>query len=190
MPFPLLTPEALAQITIGEIQTSKKGQRYAEVKFDGQQPIWQLTREALCSPWQAGVFQKDSTVETRQNLDLHCTEELLETLDQMDEFFEKELKKIMPKAQYHKLVQRDEGFPARIRLKCNAVGSTACRFWKADKTPLGDIRTIRTAGVQMIPCVCFTKAWSMGTMCGITCEARVCVITEEIGNSAADVFPL
>ena len=65
MPFPLLTPEALAQITIGEIQTSKKGQRYAEMKFDGQQPIWQLNKEDLYSPWQAGVFQKDNTVETR-----------------------------------------------------------------------------------------------------------------------------
>ena len=30
-------------------------------------------------------------METRQNLDLHCNEELLETLDQLDEYFEKEL---------------------------------------------------------------------------------------------------
>ena len=112
----------------------------------------------------------------------------METLDQMDEYFEKELKKIMPKAQYHKLVQRDEGFPARIRLKCNAVGSTACRFWKADKTPLGDIRTIRTAGVQMIPCVCFTKAWYMGSQAGVTAELRQGVIYE--ADAPDDVFPL
>ena len=96
----------------------------------------------------------------------------------------------MPKATYHKLVQQEGDFPAELRLKVNACGATAARFWKSDQTPLGDIRTIKTAGAKIIACVVFSKAWSMASLCGVTVELRCGVLAEEVGNTAADVFPL
>ena len=41
----------------------------------------------LFSPFQAGVFQKDSATETRQNLVLHLTDPARETLEAFDTFF-------------------------------------------------------------------------------------------------------
>ena len=127
MPFQLLSADAISTVTVGEQQVSRKGQKFSEIRFSGSQPCFQLCAEALYSPFKAGVYQGTGQ-ETRVNLDLQITDDLFNILSLYDAFFEKELKKIMPKAQYHKLVQRDEGFPARIRLKCNAVGNTACRF--------------------------------------------------------------
>ena len=75
MPFPQLAVSALSCLEISEPLTSKKGQKYCNIFFNGEQPLWQLSGETLYSPWQAGVYQKDSATETRQNLDLHLTEE-------------------------------------------------------------------------------------------------------------------
>ena len=190
MSYPLLQKTALDHVSIGELQSSKKGAKILEIKFQNDAPIWQLSSEALYSPFQAGVYQKDSTIETRQNLDLHITDELYTVLKEFDKYFALELKKIMPKATYHNLVQQEGDYPARIRLKVNANGPNAARFWKTDKTPLGDIRTIKNAGIKMIPCVTFTKAWTMGSLCGVTAELRAAVITDEVNDLSAMEFPL
>ena len=79
-------------------------------------------------------------------------------------------------------MEQDSDYPAKIRLKVNANGPSAARFWKSDKTPLGDIRTIKTVGIKMIPCIAFTKAWTMGSLCGVTAELRAAVITEELND--------
>ena len=81
MPFPQLAASALSCLEISEPLTSKKGQKYCNIFFNGEQPLWQLSSEALYSPWQAGVYQKDSATETRQNLDLHLIEEARKTLE-------------------------------------------------------------------------------------------------------------
>ena len=61
----------------------------------------------MYSPFKAGVYQGTGQ-ETRVNLDLQVTEELHRICDQYDKYFEQELKKINPKAAYHRLVQEPE----------------------------------------------------------------------------------
>ena len=147
MVFPLLSSSAISSISLSDVQTSKKGQKYCTIEFDGKSSIFQLSKDALLSPFQAGIYQKDSAVETRQNLELHVNDELRGILEEYDEFFERELK-IMPKATYHKLVQQENDYPARLRLKVNACGPNACHFWQEDQTPLGDVRTVKTTGAK------------------------------------------
>ncbi len=79
-------------MSLFQISKLRKGQKYCEIKFDGAQPIWQLTKEPLLSRFQAGLCQKDSTVETRQNLDLHLTGELCEILEEFDDYVGQKLK--------------------------------------------------------------------------------------------------
>ena len=159
MPFPLLETSALEHVSVSEQLTSKKGSKYCDVRINGEQPLFQLSSEALHSPFQAGIYQKDSTVETRQNPDLHLTPQLRETLEAFDNHFREALKAHAPKAAYHPLVKQpdDDSFPYSIRLKVNAVGPMACRFWSPDQTPLGDVRSIKTAGARVIPIACFTR---------------------------------
>ena len=141
MPFPQLAASALSCLEISEPLTSKKGQKYCNIFFNGEQPLWQLSSEALYSPWQAGCFQKDSAVETRQNLDLHLNEEARVTLEAFDAYFREALKEHAPKASYHPLVKEaeDPSFPCSIKFKVNACGSSACRFWQEDQIPFGDV---------------------------------------------------
>ena len=192
MPFALLSKAALDSIEVSDAQTSKKGQKFCVIKFNGEQPLFQLCGDALYSPFQAGVFQKDSSVETRQSLELHLTDELKATLEAYDEHFREALKAHAPKASYHPLVKEpdDPQFPASIRLKVNACGPCACRFWNDDQTPLGDVRTIKTAGSRIVPIICFTKAWFMGVQCGVTAELRAAVLSQQPASLATDIFPL
>ena len=192
MPFPQLAASALSCLEISEPLTSKKGQKYCNIFFNGEQPLWQLSGEALYSPWQAGVYQKNSIHETCQNLDLHLTEEARKTLEAFDTYFRDALKMHAPKAAYHPLVKEpdDPTFPCSIKLKVNACGPNACRFWQDDQTPLGDVRTVRTAGAKIVPIINFSKAWFMGTQCGVTAELRAAVISHSTGATATDVFPL
>ena len=192
MPFQLLSSTALENITVSEQQTSKKGQKFCTIQINGEQPLWQLSSEPLFSPFQAGVFQKDSATETRQNLVLHLTDPARETLEAFDTFFAETLKIFAPKAQYHPLVKKpdDPSFPCSIQLKVNALGPSACRFWREDQTPLGDVRSVQTAGAKVVPIICFQKAWFFGAQCGVTAELRAAVISQEKGTSATDIFPL
>ena len=192
MPFPLLTASATGSCQVGDLQTSKKGQKFCVIRFNGEQPLFQLSGEALYSPFQAGVFQKDSSVETRQNLELHLTDELKATLEAYDQHFREALKAHAPKASYHPLVKEpdDPSFPASIRLKVNACGPCACRFWNEDQSPLGDVRTIKTAGCRVVPIICFTKAWFMGVQCGVTLELRAAVLSQASASMMTDIFPL
>ena len=124
--------------------------------------------------------------------DLHLTEEVRKTLEAFDAHFRDALKMHAPKAAYHPLVKEpdDPTFPCSLKLKVNACGSNACRFWQDDQTPLGDIRTVKTAGAKIVPIINFSKAWFMGTQCGITAELRAAVISQSTGTTATDVFPL
>ena len=125
MPFQLLSADAISTVTVGEQQVSRKGQKFSEIRFSGNQPCFQLSAEALYSPFKAGVYQGTGQ-ETRVNLDLQITDDLFNVLSLFDYHFEKELKKLAPKANYHKLIQEPEGdYPARIRLKVNATGPMA-----------------------------------------------------------------
>ena len=192
MPFALLSKAALDSIEVSDAQTSKKGQKFCVIKFNGEQPLFQLCGDALYSPFQAGVFQKDSSVETRQNLELHLTDDLKATLEEFDEYFREALKVHAPKASYHPLVKEpdDPTFPASIRLKVNACGPCACRFWNEDQSPLGDVRTIKTAGCRVVPIICFTKCWFMGAQCGVTLELRAAVLSQPSASMLTDIFPL
>ena len=192
MPFALLSKAALERIEVSDAQTSKKGQKFCVIKFNGEQPLFQLCGDALYSLFQAGVFQKDSSVETRQNLELHLTDDLKATLEEFDEYFREALKVHAPKASYHPLVKKQDNpiFPVSIRLKMNACGPCACHFWMEDQTPLGDVRTVKTAGVRVVPIITFTKAWFMGAQCGVTLELRAAVLSQPSVCMMTDIFPL
>jgi len=188
MPFALLSSDYLSTATVGEQQTSRKGQKYSEIRFNGTQPCFQLAAEALFSPFKASVYQ-GTGAETRLNLDLQISDALRPVLEAYDAFFAKELKKLAPKANYHSLIQEPEGdFPARIRLKVNTQGPMAARMWRPDQTMLGNINSLNTTGTRIIAIVCFTKAWFMGSQAGITAELRHGVVYE--AEAPDDVFPL
>ena len=189
MPFPLLNVDALRTVSVGEQQTSRKGQKFSEIKFSGEQPCFQLSSEALFSPFKAGVYQETGT-ETRLNLDLHISDSLRPVLEAYDEFFAKEIKKLAPKANYHALVQESGGdYPSKFRLKVNSQGQLAARVWRPDQTLAGNIKAVNTAGARLIAIVCFTKIWFMGSQAGVTAELRHAVLYEAT-DIPDDVFPL
>ena len=188
MPYSLLSQDVVEECTFSEILISKKGQKYAEIHFANTQKIFQLSENPLLSPFQAGVFQDDGTA-TRLNLELNIDEKTQTVLEQLDTYFEKQLKELAPGKQYHKLIQKTGDYPARIRCKVNCVGPTAARFWLADQTPLGNVRSVETAGKSITACVVFSKVWIMGVSAGVTCELRAAVIHEN-ANIASDEFPL
>ena len=95
MPFQLLSADAISTVTVGDQQVSRKGQKFSEIRFSGNQPCFQLSAEALYSPFKAGVYQGTGQ-ETRVNLDLQITDDLFNILSLYDAFFEKELKKQKP----------------------------------------------------------------------------------------------
>jgi hypothetical protein len=188
MPFQLLSESALNQCTVSEIRKGSKGQQYCEIRFADETPIFQLSASPLLSPFSAGTFQDDGTA-TRLNLDLTLDDACKKTLDQWDAFFADLLKKVAPGKAYHKLVQKTGEYPERVRLKVNSAGINACRLWDAQQTPLGNIRSVETAGANITACVKATKVWIMGPSCGVTLEAAHCVLHGG-GAAQADVFPL
>ena len=188
MPFQLLGQDALKQCTISEIRKGSKGQQYCQIEFAGESPIFQLSALPLLSPFSASTFQDDGTA-TRLNLDLQLDPATLKTLEQWDAFFANLLKKVAPGKAYHKLVQKTGEYPERVRLKVNSAGINACRLWDAQQTPLGNIRSVETAGANITACVKATKVWIMGPSCGVTLEAAHCVLHGG-GAAQADVFPL
>ena len=142
------------------------------------------------SPFSAGVFQEDpSKPATRLNLDLTQDAETDSVQRQVDEFFEKKkLQEIAPGKSYHRLVQQQGDYPARVRCKANTSGPMAARFWSAEQTPLGNIRQVECANAQITACVRIPKVWVMGPSVGLSMELACAVIHE---NSAPmDVFPL
>ena len=189
MPFPLLSVDALRTVSVGEQQTSRKGQKFSEIKFSGEQPCFQLSSEALYSPFKAGVYQETGQ-ETRLNLDLHISDSLRPILEAYDQFFAAEIKKLAPKANYHALVQESEGdYPSKLRLKVNTQGMLAARIWRPDQSLAGNIRAVNTAGARLIACIVFTKVWYMGSQAGVTAELRHAVLYEAT-DVPDDVFPL
>ena len=187
MPFPLLSQAALKQCTLSEIKKGTKGQQYCEIRFADETPVFQLSAEPLLSPFSAGVFQDDGSA-TRLNLDLQLNSATKETLEKWDTFFADQLKSVCPGKAYHKLVQKSGEYPERVRLKANTTGPNACRLWSADQTPLGNLRSVETAGAQITACVRPTKAWIMGPSVGVTLECAAAVLHE--GGSVPDIFPL
>ena len=111
------------------------------------------------------------------------------TLETWDTFFADQLKNVVPGKAYHKLVQKSGEYPERVRLKANTTGPNACRLWSADTTPLGNLRSVETAGAQITACVRPTKAWIMGPSVGVTLECAAAVICES-GSTVPDIFPL
>ena len=186
MPYELLSKDALKECHVGEILTGKK-QKYADIQFDGKQKIFQLSASPLVSPFQAGVFQDDGTA-TRLNLELNIDENTQQVLEAFDTFFSEQIKKLAPGKTYHPLIQKHGDYPARIRCKVNAQGPNAARFWSADQTPLGNVRTVDTASKPVTACIVLSKVWLMGVSAGVTCELRAAVLHDN--NIPLDVFPL
>ena len=85
MPFQLFSADAISTVTVGEQQVSRKGQKFSEIRFSGNQPCFQLCAEALYSPFKAGVYQGTGQ-ETRVNLDLQITDDLFNILSLYDAF--------------------------------------------------------------------------------------------------------
>ncbi len=77
MPSPLIPAEVAFEVS--EQQTSKKGQKFCDVRVAGETPSFQLSATPLYSPFGVGVFQGTGD-ETRQNRDLHLDESTKATL--------------------------------------------------------------------------------------------------------------
>ena len=67
MPFALLSEAALTAVTVGEQQTSRKGQKYSEIRFSGTQPCFQLAAEARSGgdETKSGLKAEKNTLITR-----------------------------------------------------------------------------------------------------------------------------
>ena len=188
MPYELLSRDALREIDFSEILTSKKGQKYIEIRFAGNTPIFQLSAKPLYSPFHAGVYGDTNHNATRLNLELNLDDDTQEMLETLDTYFEAQLQTLAPGKQYHKLVQRTGDYPARVRCKVNTTGPQAARFWSTDQSPLGNVRNVDTACKNITCCVCVSKVWIMGISAGVTLELRAAVLDH--GTIPSDVFPL
>ena len=191
MPFAILAPNVLDQCTVSELQKSARGQQFAEVCFEGEKPIFQLSRAPLLSPFSASVFQEDpNKPASRLNLDLTLDGPTRETLEAFDRYFSEKLKEIAPNKNWHKLVQENAGYPARCRVKVNVSGPSGARIWGADQTALGNIRQVDTCGASLTACVRIGKLWIMGPSAGLSLECAHLVIADSPSSANADVFPL
>ncbi len=94
---------------LGELQTSKRGQKIQPITVNGKSPLYQLTsfEETLYAPFGCGVYQEKGD-ETRLDLDLQLPEgsQLLDLLDGYDQYFREKLKGTT-KSAYHPMVSRD-----------------------------------------------------------------------------------
>ena len=68
MPYAQLSADI--PFVFGEVQTSKRGQKFAPITVNGSNPLYQLTDfdHALYAPFGCGVYQEKGD-ETRLNLD-------------------------------------------------------------------------------------------------------------------------
>ena len=179
MPYDILG--ANIPFAIGEVQTSKRGQKFAPITVDGQAKLFQLTDfdHALYAPFGCGVYQERGD-ETRLNLDLQLAEgsDLLGLLEGYDRFFEEQLKGT-PRSQYHPMVTRDENnqYPPKFRIKVNTTGTAAAKLWNLEQKMLGNARDVETRGSHIVPVVVFTKAWMMKGQHGVTAELRHAIMT-------------
>ena len=154
MPFPLLQQNVLQSISVSELQKSARGQQFAEICFEGEKPIFQLSKAPLLSPFSASVFQEDpQKPATRLNLDLQLDGPTRATLEAFDRYFSEKIKEIAPNKTWHKLVQDSGTYPARVRMKVNVSGPNGARIWGADQTALGNIRSVDTCGASLTACV-------------------------------------
>ena len=93
MPYDILS--ANLPFALGEVQTSKRGQKFAPITVNGQAPLFQLTdlEHPVLAPFGCGVYQERGD-ETRLNLDVQLPEgsDLLAVLEGYDRYFEDQLK--------------------------------------------------------------------------------------------------
>ena len=132
MPYPLLS--AQTSFTLGEIQTSRRDQKFAPIQTDA--PLIQLAAadEPLFCPFGAGVYKGDGT-ETRLNLDVRTSDQLRAVINELDEHLQKKItEKYGPlKSTYHPLIHDDGEYGARVRMKCDTQGMTAALLWSPKK---------------------------------------------------------
>ena len=170
---------------IGQVVSTKRGQKLATITVNGGTPLWQLTSfdKPLYCPFGAGVFQAKGG-ETRLNLDVRIEGELLTIFNALDEQLENKLKGNT--GTYHKMVNDDGEYGARVRMKVNTNGLNAAGFFSLDHEALGRVDNVNTRGASIIPVVMFTKAWFMGGMYGVTIELRMAVIHTQAGEQEFD----
>ena len=139
MPYPLLS--AQASFSLGEVQTSKRGQKFAPIQTNA--PLYQLTAtdEPLFCPFGPGVFKGDGT-ETRLNLDVRIEGQLYDTIGQLDKQLEKMIKdQYGPlKSSYHPIIHEDGEYGSRLRMKCDTQGMSAAVLWSPKKERLGTVK--------------------------------------------------
>ena len=186
MPFALLPADAAFEV--GELQTSKKGQKFCDIRIAGECPSFQLSPLPLYSPFGVGVYQGTGE-ESRMNWDLHIDEQTKQRLLVWDAFFARELKKHAKNAQYHPIVQCDGEHPDKVRMKINCAGPHAARIWSDKQEPLGDVRKLATAGAYCIPIIKVQKAWYMGGLYVVSLECSAAVLSA-MPPADADMFPL
>ena len=180
MPYPLL--DTNATFTLGAVQTSKRGQKFAPVCSNA--PLYQLTtmEKPLYCPFGASVFKGDGT-ETRLNLDIRLDDESKALFESLDAAFQK---LIGPqKSTYHPMLHDDGEYGTRLRIKVSTAGMNAGQLWSKDKTKLGTVKDVDTRGAHLVPVVGFSKVWFMGGMHGVTIELKHAIVSSA-GTQEAD----
>ena len=190
MPYAQLSADI--PFVFGEVQTSKRGQKFAPITVNGSSQLYQLTDfdHALYAPFGCGVYQEKGD-ETRLNLDFQLPEgsDVLALLDRYDRTFQEQLKGTA-RSTYHPMVARDEGgnYPPKFRVKVNTAGLQAAKFWNMEQQMIGHARQVETRGTHMVPVVVFTKAWFMkgagGGTHGVTAELRHAILTAASSDDA------
>ena len=115
MPYSHIT--AQATFTLGDVQTSKRGQKFAPIV--SQAPLYQLTAidAPLYCPFGANVFKGDGT-ETRLNLDVRLDDYTKTVFTALDEYFKALItSQCGPlKSTYHPMVHDDGEYGSRLRI--------------------------------------------------------------------------
>ena len=185
MPYPLVSEKAT--FSLGEVQTSKRGQKFAPICSDT--PLWQVCAidAPLFCPFGASVFKGDGT-ETRLNLDVRLDDKSKAVFQSLDKTFKEHIGP--QKSTYHPMVHDDGEYGSRLRIKVSTTGMNAGILWSRNKERLGTVKDYETRGGHIVPVVGFTKVWFMGGMHGVTLELKHAIVTQAAGQEADFDWPM
>ena len=188
MAFPLLATLELSSWTVGELQTSAKGQKAAPVFCkQSPSPTFQLTTvdKPCLAPFGCNAYGDADGKATRRNLELDISEEHATKLSELDVWAEGEAARLGLKGEYKPLCFPSKMGQPRLRCKVTCTGPSAARWWSTLREPLPSPMTQDYAGASIVPVVAVTKLWSMGGMHGLTAELRHALV-DLAGTEAPD----
>ena len=174
----LLANVDLSDWSVGDLQTTKRGQKAAPIFFQsGLPPQVCLTTptEPMNAPFGASAYQDPDAI--RLTMELVASPGQIAKLQAIDAWALEAGKSMGCKGEFKGLLSEDKNGGHRMRVKVNTTGNLISRLWDNEKTQIPWTRELgnelRHAKVR--PIVCLSKIWSSGVMFGITAELRQAV---------------